>query len=453
MDMDAWALQRWMGISVLLLVFATATAGGEGASAERGRNYVLHRPLNPPVWSLRAYEQVWKQWGLKEKPADYGTAFRVRYGLVEAPFDNHGLPLGLAEAPGLFGKGVSHNCLICHAGRIAGQTIIGTGNAGLDLQSLFEDLSAAEGFTLKLPFRFSNVRGTIDPDSPVAYLMQFRDPDLNLRSSPQVFDVFENVCSDPPAWWLLKRKTTRDWTGGIDVRSTRIDMANLLTPVNSGARIREQEPIFADIHAFVLSIQPPPYPFPVDRERAARGERLFVHTCARCHGTYGPGGRYPSKIVSLETIGTDPTLARAISPRNLAYFNKSWFSQQAGKDGKPYQLVDNQGYQAPPLDGVWATAPYFHNGSAPTVYHVLKSQARPKYFTRSYATEKEDYDSFRLGWRIRVLSEPPDKELSANERRRIYDTTQPGRGNGGHTFGDALAEEERLAVIEYLKTL
>jgi mono/diheme cytochrome c family protein len=35
----------------------------------------------------------------------------------------------------------------------------------------------------------------------------------------------------------------------------------------------------------------------------------------------------------------------------------------------------------------------------------------------------------------------------------VYDTTQPGRGNGGHTFGDELSEEERAAVIEYLKTL
>ena len=42
---------------------------------------------------------------------------------------------------------------------------------------------------------------------------------------------------------------------------------------------------------------------------------------------------------------------------------------------------------------------------------------------------------------------------SAAERRKVYDTTLPGRSNGGHTFGDKLTEEERAAVIEYLKTL
>jgi hypothetical protein len=46
-----------------------------------------------------------------------------------------------------------------------------------------------------------------------------------------------------------------------------------------------------------------------------------------------------------------------------------------------------------------------------------------------------------------------DPGLTPHERRRIYDTRQPGRSNAGHTFGDALSEQERAAVIEYLKTL
>ena len=43
--------------------------------------------------------------------------------------------------------------------------------------------------------------------------------------------------------------------------------------------------------------------------------------------------------------------------------------------------------------------------------------------------------------------------MSPYEQRKVYDTTRPGRGNGGHTYGDRLTEDERLAVIEYLKTL
>ena len=52
-----------------------------------------------------------------------------------------------------------------------------------------------------------------------------------------------------------------------------------------------------------------------------------------------------------------------------------------------------------------------------------------------------------------ALPQALDSSVPAIDRRKVYDTTQPGRGNGGHTFGDDLTEEERMAVIEYLKTL
>jgi mono/diheme cytochrome c family protein len=408
--------------------------------------------MNPPTWSGDAYENAWKHWGVAEKPADYGRAFRSRYGLHEAPFDNHGLPLGLMEVKGLFGPGIVNNCLLCHAGVIAGQTYIGLGNAALDLQALFDELSVPGGLPPGLPFPISHVRGTIDPVNPVAFLMQLRDADLNLQK-PVALDFFQDVCSRPPAWWLIKRKRTRDWTGGIDARSTRVDLANLLHPLNGADHIKKHEPVFADILAFLHGIESPHYPFAVDAPLAARGREVFGNHCARCHGTYGPGGKYPNRIVPLETIGTDPVLAEAVSARNAEHFNKSWFARQVGPDGRRYQFTDHHGYQAPPLDGVWATAPYFHNGSVPTVYHVLNSKARPQVYTRSFATGKEDYDPVKLGWKIRELAGPPDARVPAIERRKVYDTTLRGRGNGGHTFGDKLTEGERTAVIEYLKML
>jgi mono/diheme cytochrome c family protein len=408
--------------------------------------------MNPPAWSADAYENAWKSWGVKEKPADYAAAFRKRYGLVPAPDDNNGLPLGLMQTKGLLGAGIVNNCLLCHAGAIAGQTVIGLGNASLDIQGFFEDLTPALGPKPDLPFQFSYVRGTIDPVSPIAFLMQLRDADLNLQQ-PADLDMFKDVCSRPPAWWQIKRKQTRDWTGGIDARSTRIDMANMLHPLNGGDYIKKHEAIFADIEAFVRGTEAPKYPFAVDAGLAGRGREVFADHCARCHGTYGSDGKYPNKIVPLETIGTDPILAEAISQRNLVHFNKSWFAKELGPDGKPFQVAEHHAYQAPPLDGVWATAPYFHNGSVPTVYHVLNSKARPKVFTRSFGTAKDDYDSAKLGWKVKELDGPTDASLPPVERRRVYDTTLRGRGNGGHTFGDKLTEVERAAVIEFLKTL
>src|SRR5205085_5509280 len=139
------------------------------------------------------------------------------------------------------------------------------------------------------------------------------------------------------------------------------------------------------------------------------------------------------------TIGTDRTLAEGVSGRTVEHFNKSWLARQLGPDGEQYQLTDHGGYQAPPLDGVWATAPYFHNASVPTVYHVLNSKARPKAFTRSYGGEKEDYDPVKLGLKFTVVQEGKGAGLTPGERRKIYDAALPGRGNAGHTFGDALS--------------
>jgi hypothetical protein len=65
----------------------------------------------------------------------------------------------------------------------------------------------------------------------------------------------------------------------------------------------------------------------------------------------------------------------------------------------------------------------------------------------------EDYDPVKLGWKITALDKPAEASMPAIERRKIYDTTLPGRSNAGHRYGDKLTEEERMAAIEYLKTL
>lgn len=451
--MHRWLLCLGTALAALSAGLAADLHTTAAQSVERGRDAVRGRPaLNPPVCATEVYEEVWKRWGVAEKPADYARAVRERYGLNEAPYANGGLPMGLHAARGLFfGTGVGTDCLVCHAGTVAGRTIVGLGNSTMDLEGLLGDLLAS-GPQPNVPFRVSYVRGTIDPVSPAAFLASLRDAEINLR--PQIaLDYYTDICSDPPAWWQLKKKKTRDWTGAADARTTRLDMVTLLSPFNSGTFVKKQESVFVDIHHFVMSVESPKYPFPVDAGRAAHGATLFAKHCALCHGTYGTEWKYPNKIVPLGEIGTDPRLAESFSERNVRHFNESWFARETGPDGKPFLVSDTRGYQAPPLDGVWATAPYFHNGSAPTVYHVLKSAARPKVFTRSYRTGEEDYDLRQLGWKVTVLEKPPGADVSEFERRKVYDTARPGQSNGGHTYGDELTEDERLAVIEYLKTL
>jgi mono/diheme cytochrome c family protein len=422
-------------------------------AAERGRQALLGRAYIPATMTLQAYESVWKEWGLKEKPSavDYDRLFRERYGLHPAPYPNGRYPMGLREdtLPLSFGlaKGLTQDCLVCHGGSIAGQSYVGLGNASLDYQALYEEMSAADGRPRKPPLRFSNVRGTTEAGSFAVFLLGLRQPDLSLRASRLDLDLHDDLCEDPPAWWLLKKKKTMYHTGGGDTRSVRSLMQFMMTPLNLPSAFEKAEPDFADIREYLLSLQPPKYPLPIDHQIAAQGEELFRTNCSRCHGTYGEKWTYPNRIVPLEEIGTDRQRYEGITKKFGDYYNQSWFA-------KDYKALESDGYQAPPLDGIWATAPYFHNGSVPTVYEVLNSKARPRRFTRSYKTDLAAYDAKKLGWKVTVLETMPDtSRMAPIEARKIYDTTQPGRGNGGHTFGDRLSEEERLAVIEYLKTL
>lgn len=100
-------------------VLGEPEAGKGKTAVERGRDAVHGRPaLNSPLWSLDVFDNAWKQWGLKEKPANYARAFRERYGLHEAPYENDGLPMGLHVSRGLFGKGIINDCLLCHGGEL-----------------------------------------------------------------------------------------------------------------------------------------------------------------------------------------------------------------------------------------------------------------------------------------------------------------------------------------------
>jgi hypothetical protein len=440
---------------VLLALASCCTIHADEPSVERGKKALLEKSFNPPVWSIKAYNEVWKRWdGVKEAPKDYAKAFEEYYGLHPAPYPNSDFPMGLRQSKGLFSKGLSSDCMLCHGGSILGKSYVGLGNTSLDFQAVWEDMAAAEGGPARTPVTFCNVRGTSEAGSMAVFLLSFREPDLSLRPKHLDLEIHADMCEDVPAWWLLKKKKTMYYTGGGDARSVRSLMQFMMTPLNTRDSFDKAEADFRDIQAYLLSLEAPKYPLPINDKLASKGKEIFEQTCSRCHGTYGEKWTYPNRIIPLKEIGTDPKRAEGLSEKFGRYYNESWFAKERpGWFADDYTAKINDGYQAPPLDGVWATAPYFHNGSAPTVYHVLKSKARPRIFTRSYRTDRDAYDAEKLGWKIEILDKPADDKLLAIERRKVYDTSQPGRANTGHTFGDKLTEDERMAVIEYLKTL
>jgi mono/diheme cytochrome c family protein len=437
-------LRLFLAVSSLTLV---AAAPFTETPAKRGKRFFLGNSYNPPTWPARAYSDAWKRWGLAEKPPekDYQRLFNDRYGLHPAPFENDGLPMGLRYAKNLVGgKGLTTDCLTCHGGSILGKSYIGMPNTTIDYTALYSEMSGS-----KPPFHFTRVRGTTEAGGMSVYLLGYREPDLSLRLTRRELGLDDQMIEDAPAWWTLKKKKTMYQTGGADTRSVRSIMQFMMSPLNLPSAFHKAEPDFAYILQYLKSIEAPKYPLPIDRKLAARGEVLFTDNCARCHGTYGEKWTYPNKVIPLKEVGTDPRRFHALTRAFGEAFNRSWFAQLPHGQG-----IETDGYQAPPLDGIWASAPYFHNGSVPTLYGVLKSKSRPRVFTRSYRTALEDYDSKHVGFKVQVLDQAPDERATPPlEFRKVYDTSRPGRGNGGHTYGDRLTEEERMAVLEYLKTL
>ena len=148
------------------------------------------------------------------------------------------------------------------------------------------------------------------------------------------------------------------------------------------------------------------------------------------------------RIIPTAVVGTDGALAGhagQFAAPHRRWFNRSFYGEIA-------RLEPGDGYVAPPLDGVWATAPYLHNGSVQTLAELLDSRRRRPRFRLHRGADAYDLDE--VGWR----SDDTDAPAGTTDKW-IYDAARPGAGNQGHTFGDDLTPDERKAVIEYLKTL
>ena len=370
---------------------------------------------------------------------------------------------------------VVSNSLQCHAGRFNGELIVGRGKAELVNTGAFQDTldplpSLPETSEANIAFNEFKARvsvlgpfgtmATVGANPAVMYavvLLAHRDPATLAWSDEPLYELVEghNLPADPPPWWRAAKKATH-FSNGMsrgDHRGTMILASSLCTDTVEEAT--EMLDYFADIQAYLASLEAPEYPFEIDATLAEQGRALFECECAGCHGIYhdDPAAEtFPNLLIPTEVIGTDSAFADQAGPGGFYNFLEERFN--ASFYGTVSQVVTADpvaGYTAPPLDGIWATAPFFHNGSVPTIALVLDSTARPRYWRR-VDYDSTNFDRAALGWPWEA-SAVGQAEASAAERKFIYDTTLFGYGNGGHTFGDHLSDDERTAVLEYLKTL
>jgi len=254
---------------------------------------------------------------------------------------------------------------------------------------------------------------------------------------------------------------------------------------------------------------PPRWPSvfpPLDQQKLARGAVLYGELCQKCHlpprqelladleafaDGKGPQPRYWWKNglgnwfikvtdVEVDRIGTDPHEARDFKDRTAdtgdlkkgvvsaragldlvtrgiaaRFFEKNGIPPEeraawaGGRDPADLGVRDDLIYKARPLNGIWAGAPFLHNGSVPSLYLLLSPKAdRPPTFWSG----SKQFDPVKVGY-----------DTAEMKGASFFDTSKPGNDNSGHEFRDApmgngvigplLSPDDRMAVIEYLKSL
>jgi len=478
------------------------------------------------------------------------------------------LPMGLTQlrqADGSWTGKVSVTCSICHGGAV-GEAGDGPGlgamygnNSLSDITVMFTDLAFIAPQQGALAAIAQNkVRGTgnITNFQLFGTLTLFDDLPgyLTVQNQPST------GTEDPPVWWNVGSRPSKFFDGGQVMDSKRIELSfhfpGVTTPNNEEGKnwIKAHQ---QDSDSWIMSLKAPQWPQgklgAIDTALAEQGAILFHSknlwapelnnavaqpeggngSCASCHGAYSP--RYvndptyldtpllegiAANITPIEIIGTDTRRLDGNSQTVAEFARNNWFAYSDGpknEQGIPLCADQNDtalrgdrklGYLAPPLYGVWATAPYFHNGAVPNLWEVLQPQDRQTIWRRVSTPARADqagkvvmgydssltsgYDGERVGWQYEALAcgtgslpfvdcypaagdgatvqdalsliwangglawnllNLPILTAQQVEDRKVYNTNYYSQDNGGHEFTSVLTDAERRALIEYLKTL
>nr|WP_189674284.1 di-heme-cytochrome C peroxidase [Pseudomonas sp. SWRI179] len=272
----------------------------------------------------------------------------------------------------------------------------------------------------------------------------------------------------------------------------------------SSVRVRDLNKIEETLQLLKAPVWPEALLGAVDKPLAAKGRALFVENCAGCHVpkvVQGPDRPVQQlHMLPVKVIGTDPGTANNIADhrydltslqwdpaelakldvqlhptptepldlsqlsvaKGLAYVT-AFVENRAYRDagvtpaerpaldgfGLPIGVRELRAYKARPLAGVWATPPFLHNGSVPTIYQLLSPQAER---ATTFYKGNFEYDPRHLGYRTEAFTNGFN-----------FDTRVTGNHNSGHEFragergngviGRLLQPQERWALLEYLKVL
>jgi processive rubber oxygenase RoxA-like protein len=433
-----------------------------------------------PLEIIRVLPRMFPEYLPPGAPPDY-TAF----GFIQEP--GRDMPIGFSTRRVYLDR-IGLNCAACHTGVVreseSSQPLIISGMPSntVDLQAFFEFL-----FKCVADSRFTpdNIVEEIDRDRALffidrliyksavpavqagllvrkAQLDAFMGPD-HPRFGPGRVDTFNPYKTNQFSEYyrqdgvpLEERFGTADfpsaWNQGPreglnlhwDGNNSSVMERNFSAAFGAGAtRNNVDSRAILRIKEWFDVLPPPPYPFEKsdDAQVLARGEAVYMRYCFECHDFKG---KDKGEVVPLEQIGTD-------EHRLNSYTEKLAELQLAYGKGYAWEFKNfkkTNGYTNVPLDGIWARAPYLHNGSVPTIWDLLTPAERRNNNQPSFYTGHGVYDKQNMGFRTDVSS-------TAGRRAFLYVIAEKGNSNKGHTgerFGTDLSDTDKRALIEYLKT-
>jgi len=419
-----------------------------------------------PYWIFKVLPTMFPE---KLPATNSGSGGWASFGFIIEPGND--IPVGFSLRTAGY-PALEANCSLCHTGTYRATAssqpvvLLGAPAHTLDLESfqwfLYDSVSdprftpenvlrAIEqvhpmGFFERLAYRYLIIPGTQEglQEQKAAYSWQKLRPTQGRGRvdtfNPTKFNVYHMPDDgtigtvDLPQIWNQRPRIGLwlHWDGNNNSLQER----NYAAAMAVGATPKSVIPAnFTRVTNFLLDLKPAAYPFPVDQALAAQGKPIYDQQCASCHEFGQPN---VGQVTDISQIGTDRHRLDSFTQGLVDKFHEINF-------GPPFNFSayrKTNGYADTPLDGVWARAPYLHNGSVPTLWDLLESpDKRPTAFYNGY----DVYDPKNVGF----ITTGPDAERVGF----LYQTCYPGNGNAGHTYGVDLNDKQKWALIEYLKTL
>ncbi len=439
----------------------------------------LLRPIGgvlPPYWVFIALPSICPD----RLPGGYASLGLI----VEA---GHDRPIGVSRRRRMGVDHVGLNCAACHAGTVRdtpdapSRIVLGMPSHQVDLQALVEFVTEC---TLDNRMTTDAVRGrlpasggpsmferlllrlglvdrlklqTLDLSNRIAPLLGDRVPRWG-RGRVDTFNPYKAIqfnwpldqlpaserlgASDFPSLWNQAPREGMElhWDGDND----SVDERNLSAGLGAGITpVTVDHAALKRVRDWIWTMQPPKYPYPVDSALASLGAVIYQQHCLDCHADHRfrdgiKSGSRVGHVEDVDRVGTD----RYRLDSYTTTFAANQYSLFPDSRYRFTRFRKTHGYANQPLDGIWARAPYLHNGSVPTLRDLLEQpERRPAQFYRGY----DLFDRVRVGF----VSNVPE---AGGRRLFRYDTTVPSNSNRGHMYGTALSDDDKQAVVEYMKT-